>query len=651
MIKKILITFLTVFPLLGQSQDDQDEILMTIHNRNITLEEFERIYHKNNSNPSVEQQSVEEYLELFINFKLKVIEAEELGLDTTESFLREFNGYKKQLAKPYLSDKEEVQVLVEEAFKRAQYDIHTSHILIRCDEYASPDDTLKAYNKTIQIRDRLLAGEDFSTVARATSDDPSVKTNSGDVGWFTVFRMVYPFETGAYSTPVGEISMPVRSRFGYHLIKVLDKRPARGQVKVAHIMVLTPETMSDDEKEKTKNKIYQYYDSLKQGKDFAQIARKYSEDRGSASQGGELQWFGTGRMVSEFEEASFALVNPGEYSRPVQTAFGWHIIKLIEKKGVDNFDLLKPELENMVTRSDRSVFSRKALITKIKNQYDFQEFPENLNIFNTLVDTTFFDKKWDPGNTDRLDKILFEIGETEFTQTDFASYLERNQGGRKMDLRVLVNIKYNDFLDQAILQYEEDHLIYKFPEFKHLVQEYHDGILLFDLTDQMVWSKAVKDTAGLEAYYKDHKDNYMWDERLDATVYTCRDEKVANKAKEILTKKSKKKIIPEQLVELIIKEFSDSTCISFNNDTFEKGDHSLADQMDWNTSLSENMMKDDKVVFIVKNRIIKPSAKKLNEARGLVTADYQTYLEKQWIDELRRKYTIEIDRSLLSKIE
>ncbi|KPK83477.1 MAG: hypothetical protein AMS27_12695, partial [Bacteroides sp. SM23_62_1] len=515
----------------------------------------------------------------------------------------------------------------------------------------SPDDTLKAYNKTIQIRDRLLAGEDFSTVARATSDDPSVKTNSGDVGWFTVFRMVYPFETGAYSTPVGEISMPVRSRFGYHLIKVLDKRPARGQVKVAHIMVLTPETMSDDEKEKTKNKIYQYYDSLKQGKDFAQIARKYSEDRGSASQGGELQWFGTGRMVSEFEEASFALVNPGEYSRPVQTAFGWHIIKLIEKKGVDNFDLLKPELENMVTRSDRSVFSRKALITKIKNQYDFQEFPENLNIFNTLVDTTFFDKKWDPGNTDRLDKILFEIGETEFTQTDFASYLERNQGGRKMDLRVLVNIKYNDFLDQAILQYEEDHLIYKFPEFKHLVQEYHDGILLFDLTDQMVWSKAVKDTAGLEAYYKDHKDNYMWDERLDATVYTCRDEKVANKAKEILTKKSKKKIIPEQLVELIIKEFSDSTCISFNNDTFEKGDHSLADQMDWNTSLSENMMKDDKVVFIVKNRIIKPSAKKLNEARGLVTADYQTYLEKQWIDELRRKYTIEIDRSLLSKIE
>lgn len=651
MFKKLLITILVGLPLLVQSQENQDKVLMTIYNRKITLGEFERIYHKNNSNPSIEQQSVEEYLELFINFKLKVIEAEELGLDTTESFLREFNGYRKQLAKPYLSDKEEVEALVEEAFKRSQYDIHASHILIRCDEFASPDDTLKAYNKTIQIRERLLSGDDFGTVARATSDDPSVKTNSGDLGYFTVFRMVYPVETGAYNTAVGEISIPVHSRFGYHLIKVLDKRPARGQVRVAHIMVLTPETMNDEGKKAAKNKIDQYYDSLKQGADFTEIATKYSEDRGSASQGGELQWFGTGRMVPEFENTSFALQNPGDYSKPVQTAFGWHIIKLLEKKGVDNFDLLKPELENMVTRSDRSIYSRKALILKIKNQYDFQEYPENLHKFYTLVDTIFFEKQWHPDNRALLNKILFKIGDTEFTQADFASYLENNQGGRKMDIQVLVNNKYNNFLDQSVLQYEEDQLIYKYPDFKHLVQEYHDGILLFDLTDQMVWSKAVKDTAGLEAFYQDHKGNYMWDERLDATIYTCRDEKIANKAKEILTKKSKKKLSPEQLVESIIKEFADSSCISFVHGTYEKGDNNLVDQMDWNTNISDNMQKDDRVVFIVKNKIVKPAPRKLDEARGLVTADYQTYLEKLWIDELRNKYTIEIDRSLLSGIE
>jgi peptidyl-prolyl cis-trans isomerase SurA len=651
MVKKLLITLLIGLPLIVQSQENKDEILMTIHNRKITLGEFERIYHKNNSNPSIEQQSVEEYLELFINFKLKVIEAEELGLDTTESFLREFNGYKKQLAKPYLSDKEEVGALVQEAFERAQYDIHASHIMIRCDEFASPEDTLKAYEKAMQIRERLLSGDDFGTVARATSDDPSVKTNSGDLGYFTVFRMVYPFETGAYNTPEGEISMPARSRYGYHLIKIHDKRPARGQVRVAHIMVMTPESMNDEEKLTAEKKINQYYDSLKQGADFADLAMKYSEDRGSAARGGELQWFGTGRMVPEFENAAFALENTGDYSKPIKTSFGWHIIKLLEKKGVDNFEQIKPELESNVTRSDRSVFSRKALISKIKNQYDFREYLENLYDFYTMIDTTFFDKQWHPGDINHLDQTLFKIGDTEFTQADFASYLEQNQGGRKMDIQVLVNIKYNDFLDNTVLQYEEDQLIYKYPEFKHLVQEYHDGILLFDLTDQMVWSKAVKDSSGLEKFYQDHKSDYMWDERLDATIYTCRDEKTANRAKEILTKKSKKKISPEQLIESVIKEFADSSCISFDQGIYEKGDNEFVDQMDWNTSISDNINKNERVIFIVKNKTVKPTPRKLDEARGLVTADYQTYLEKQWIDELRNKYLIEINRSLLSKVE
>ena len=651
MTKNLLLAIVIILPFFVHSQEYKDEVLMTIHDRKITLGEFERIYKKNNSNPSIEQQSVEEYLELFINFKLKVIEAEERGLDTTQSFLREFNGYVKQLSKPYLSDKEEVEALVMEAFERAQYDIHVSHILIRCDEYASPEDTLKAYEKILQIRDRIFAGDDFSTVAKATSDDPSVKTNGGDLGYFTVFRMIYPFETAAYNTPVGQMSMPVRTRFGYHLIKVHDKRPARGQVRVAHIMVLTPETMTDEEKITAEKKINQYYDSLKQGADFADIAMKYSEDRGSASRGGELQWFGTGRMVPEFENAAFALNNIGEYSQPIKTSFGWHIIKLLEKKGVDNFEQIKPELENNVTRSDRSIFSRKALISKIKKQYDFEEYPGNLYDFYALVDTTFFEKQWDPVNILRLDKILFKIGKSEFTQADFASYLKQNQGGRKMDIQVLVNNKYNDFIEKSVLQYEEDQLVHKYPEFKNLVQEYHDGILLFDLTDQMVWSKAVKDTAGLEVFYEDHKHNYMWGERVDATIYTCRDGEVANMAKEMLTKKSRKKISSEQLVEAMIQEFSDSSCIGYDQGIFERGDNELVDQIDWNSSISENLKKDDKIVFIVRNKVLKPFPKKLDEARGLVTADYQTYLEKIWIDELRGKYTIEVNSSLLSKIE
>jgi peptidyl-prolyl cis-trans isomerase SurA len=652
MIKKSILFFALGIGMIAQSQNYEDEVLMTIHDRKVTLGEFERIYNKNNSNPSIEQQTVDEYLDLFINFKLKVIEAEERGMDTTAAFLREFNGYKKQLAKPYLSDKAEAEVLVQEAFKRAQNDIHASHILIRLDEFAAPEDTLKAYEKIMLIRNRIEAGEDFGTVARATSDDPSVKTNGGDLGWFTVFRLIYPFETAAYNTPPGRVSMPVRTRFGYHLIKVHEKRPARGEVKVAHIMILTPEGMSEENKLKAKEKIDKLYDSLQMGADFAEVARKHSEDRNSATNGGELQWFGTGRMVPEFETAAFALKNIGEYSKPIQTAFGWHIIKLLDRKGVDNFEQMKPDLENMVSKSDRNIYSRKAMIERIKKQNSFKEYPANLDVFYSLVDSSIFTREWMIPERGYHNEVLFTLGSRNYTRDDFASYLKENQGGRSMNIYVYVNNKYNEFIDKSVLEFEENQLPLKYPEFRHLVQEYHDGILLFDLTDKMVWSKAVKDSAGLEEFYENHKNNYMWEEeRLDATIYSCRDEKVAKKTRTLIVKKSKKKITPEELVESMIKIFNDSTCVEYRTGIFEKGEDTLIDRMDWKKELSNNMEDNGKIVFIVKNKIVKPQPKKLDEARGLVTADYQTYLEKLWIQELRDKYKVEVNYELLSKIK
>jgi peptidyl-prolyl cis-trans isomerase SurA len=652
MIKKLLFLSALCMGMPAQSQDIDDEVLMTINDRKITVGEFERIYNKNNSNPSIEKQTVDEYLELFINFKLKVIEAEERGMDTTAAFLREFNGYKKQLARPYLSDKAEQEVLVQEAFKRAQTDIHASHILIRLDETATPEDTLKAYEKIMKIRNRIESGEDFSTVAKATSEDPSVQANGGDIGWFTVFRMIYPFETVAYNTPPGRVSMPVRTRFGYHIIKVHEKRPAEGEVRVAHIMVMTPESMSDADKIRAKEKIDNLYDSLKSGKDFAGLAKKYSEDRGSASNGGELPWFGTGRMVPEFEDAAFAISKAGEYSAPVKTSFGWHIIKLLEKKGVDDFERMKPDLQSMVAKSDRIAVSRKAMIQKFKNQYGFREFPSNLKIFYTLLDSTIFTKEWTIPHFDQGDRVLFTIGSQDYTCNDFASYLKDTQGGRPMDFRVYVNTKYSDFIDKSVLEYEENQLPLLYPEFKYLVQEYHDGILLFDLTDRMVWSKAVKDTAGLEEFYERNRKNYMWEnDRLDATIYTCKNSTVADKARSLLKKKNKKTISPSRVVESVVKALNDSTCITYRTGIFEKDEDTLVSKMDWKADISQNMDENGKVVFIVKNRIVKPDVKKLDEARGLVTADYQAYLEKLWIQELRNKYKVEVNRELLAKIK
>jgi len=652
MIKKILFLTALSMGMLVQAQDNDNEVLMTIHNRKITIGEFERIYNKNNSNPSIEKQTVDQYLDLFINFKLKVIEAEELGMDTTAAFLREFNGYKKQLAKPYLNDKAEQEVLVGEAFKRAQNDIHACHILLRLDEYASPDDTLKAYKKMMSIRNRIESGENFSTVAKETSEDPSVQENGGDIGWFTVFRMIYPFETAAYNTPPGRISLPVRTRFGYHLIKVLEKRPAQGEVRVAHIMVITPESMSEADKIKAKEKIDNLYDSLNRGKDFTELAKKYSEDRGSATNGGELPWFGPGRMVPEFENAAFKITKVGEYSAPIKTSFGWHIIKLLEKKGVDNFEMMKPDLENMVAKSDRQTSSRKAMIKKYKDQYGFKEFPENVKVFYPLIDSTIFAKGWKMPNLDNGDKVLFTLGSRNYTCNDFASYLKDTQGGRPMDFRVYVNTKYGDFIDKSVVDYAENQLPLLYPDFRYLVQEYHDGILLFDLTDKMVWSKAVKDTSGLEEFYEKNKKNYMWEsDRLDATVYTCANSTVADKARSLLIKKNKKIVSPSQILESVVKAFNDSTCISFRTGIFEKGEDSLVDKMNWKADISENMDDNGKVVFIVKNRIVKPDIKKLDEARGLVTADYQAYLEKLWIQELRNKYKVEVNRELLSKVK
>lgn len=650
-LQPFILAFLFITPMLV-AQDIDDEILMTIHDRKITVGEFERIYKKNNSNTALEQQSVDEYLDLFINFKLKVIEAEEMGLDTTQAFRREFNGYVKQLAKPYLSDEEEVEVLVKEAFERAQKEVHARHIMIRLNEYAPPEDTALAYTKAMEIRDRILAGEDFSTVAKAYSDDPSAKNNGGDLGWFTVFRMVYPFESACYNTPAGGISLPARTRFGYHLINIVDTRPARGEVQVAHIMVMTPESMTEEEKAASKEKIFRLYDSLRMGYDFAGLARKYSEDRGSAGRGGELPWFGTGRMVKEFEDACFALEEVGDYSEPVRTSFGWHIIKLLDRKTYDDFETVKADLQNNVNKSDRNAFSRRAMIERIKKKHGFTENKGNLAEFYSVVDTSIFERKWDVSRAAHLDGTLFTIADREVSQQAFAEYLDAHQGTMKMDPEVFVNIEYNKFVEEQVLQYEEDQLPEKYPEFRHLVQEYHDGILLFDLTDRMVWSKAVEDTVGLEAFYKENKENYKWEKRMDATLYTCKNEEVAEFARGLIVHARRKVPGPEEILSKTIAEFNDSTCMELEHRKLEMGDHPLADQMNWSQDeISGIQTQDGKAIFLVNNKILKPTAKELNECRGLVTADYQNHLEKEWIETLRAKYPIKVNEELLSEID
>ncbi len=640
----IILFFLIHQFIFAQSNND---ILLTINNHKITKAEFERIYKKNNNKKTdtIDKKSLDEYLDLFINFKLKVFEAEKAGLDTAQSFKTELNGYRRQLAKPYLSDKNVEKSLIKEAYDRTKTDVRVAHILIKLNHDALPKDTLIAYNKAIKIRNKLIKGDDFGKVALAYSDDPSVKINGGDLGYFTAFQTVYPFESAAYNTPIGKISMPVRTRFGYHILKIIDKKPDLGRVKVAHIMIAVPRGASQEVKTNAKKKIFAIRDSLKAGVDFGKLAKEYSDDKSSAKKNGELPYFGTGKMVPEFEKAAFSLKNIGDISEPVQTGFGWHIIKLIDKKQNGSFDELKPMLKNKISRDSRAYKSRDAVINKIKKDYNYKFNRKRLTDFYNVVDKSIFDAHWDINKAKKLNKTLFTLGDTAFNQKDFAKFITKFQIQRvPISIPGYVNDMYNRFLNKKVFEYGANHLEEKYPDFKYLMREYHDGILLFKLTDQLVWTKAVQDTAGLDEFYQEHKNNYMWGERYRGSIYYCANHKIKKKIQKYL--ESKKAIKNKMLLEKFNKKNKDN--LKIVNGTFSKGDNDIVDHYIWNTG----SYKDNGKEFIVLHgEKIKSVPKTLIEAKGLITADYQNYLEKQWVKKLRKKYKITVNKDVLYSIK
>lgn len=636
-------------PALQAQKNNNDPVLLTVGNSEVTKSEFESVYRKNNKN----DESLDKYLELYINFKLKVKEAEELGMDTVASFREELKGYRKQLAQPYLTDKDLNEKLLREAYDRTKQDVRASHILVKVGENALPKDTLEAYNKVMKIRQRILKGEDFNKVARekGISDDPSAKDNGGDLGYFTALQMVYPFETAAYNTPVGEVSTPVRTRYGYHIIKVHDKRAAQGEVQVAHIMVKTSAEMSAADSVNAKNKIEELYAKLQKGEDFAELAKTYSDDKPSAKKGGELPWFGTNRMPIEFEQASFALAKNGEISKPVKTKYGWHLIKRLDKKEVPSFDQMKNELKQKVSKDSRTQQGRQSLIARLKKEYTFTEtrkkaaFPA-LEAYYGIIDSSFFDGKWTDAKASKLNATMFTLAGKAYTQAEFTQFLLKNQSRRaKSDVREVVNTMYNNWVDETIIAYEESKLEQKYPEFKALMQEYRDGILLFELTDKKVWSKAVKDTAGLKAFYEKNKENYKWDERADVTIYTAANEEIAKNVRKMLKKGKNEK----EIMEAVNK--SSQLNLQTESRLFNKGENAIVDA-NWNPGTSaDKKLENGKISFVVVHKLLKPEPKTLAEAKGLVTADYQAHLEKEWLEELRKKYAVKVNREVLATIK
>jgi peptidyl-prolyl cis-trans isomerase SurA len=311
--------------------------------------------------------------------------------------------------------------LIEEAWERKQKDVKASHILIKVDQHGSPEDTLEAYNKIAEIREKAVSGDaDFIELAKKYSDDESVKRNDGHLGWFTVFGMVYPFETVAYETPVGEVSDIVRTRFGYHIIKVEDKRPAKGRIRVAHIMVLKPQDATEKEKEKAVAKVEEIKQKLDTGEAFETLAETYSEDRRSARSGGLLPWFGVGgKMIPEFEEAAFQLTEINEIAGPIKTSYGYHFIKLIDKEPVGDLEEEKSKIASRISNSARATRSKNVLVEKLKKEYDLKLYPDKAEEVHSYVTDSIFHGKWDASEAKKLDGKLFSFADTVLTQKDY----------------------------------------------------------------------------------------------------------------------------------------------------------------------------------------------------------------------------------------
>jgi peptidyl-prolyl cis-trans isomerase SurA len=662
--KQMRLRFFTVALFVGMilpafAQVKQDDVLMTIGGKKITAGEFLSIYHKNNpKGDNLDKKSLEEYLNLYINFKLKVREAEDLGLDTVTAFKTELNGYREQLAKPYFTDEATIDRLVKEAYDREHWDLRASHVFLRLKPDASPADTLAAYQKIMQLRDRITKGESFEKIALESSDDPSardrdanqqhpfIKGNHGDLGYFTVFDMVYPFETGAFSTTEGKFTMPVRTEYGYHLIKVTEKHPALGKVTVAHIFVLIPKSANGPDSAKAKRQVDSVWLKLQAGAKWDDIVKAYSDDRGSAQKGGVLPKFGVNRMVPEFIEAIYKLNKEGDYSEPIMTPYGWHIIKLVERKAPGTFDEEKNDLKQKVTKDGRSQLAKEAVYQRIRNEYGFQEFPDAKKEFYKVVTDSIFFGKWKADQAKDMVKPLFKIGNMTFKQQFFTDYLVAGQ--KKQDIQNIafyVDQMYTNYVNESLIKWENAHLETKYPEFRNLLGEYRDGILLFDLTDQKVWSKAVKDTVGLKDFYERNKNNYMWEDRLVGTVYTLKD---AGKVQRV------KNFIKSGLSdEAILKEMNTDSVkvLTIESGKFQHKENKYADQVLWTPGISKDITDNNLTVFINVKEILKPEAKTLNEARGLITADYQNYLEKIWVDYLRQKYPVSVNKEILANIK
>ena len=647
-LRQLLFGFLVVASSVTKAQESPKKVLFTIDETPYYTDEFKRVYNKNIDLVKDEsQKDLNQYLNLYVGYKLKINKAHQLGLQDNPKYVTELNSYRTQLAKNYLTDIKVTNELVREAYDRSLKEINGAHILFLVDENASPADTLKAYNKAISVRKKALAGEDFGTLAMQYSEDPSAKENKGELGYFSVFRMVYPFESGAYNTPVGKVSEPIRSRFGYHLIKVNSVRDNRGEVAVSHIMLMKSEDKELNKKNEAR--IQELYQKLQQGENFEQLAKQFSEDKSTAPGGGRMTPFSSGQLSSEeFENVAFGLTKEMPLSKPFETNFGWHIAKLNEKLAVKSYDEMAEELKSKVSRDERSRLIQNSLTDKLRKKYTISTNKKTYAAVEKSFANSFYEGLWTAQSVKTpLNENLLSINSEKTSGRDFLTFIQENQ---KTALEIkplsnMVSVMYEQFTDQELNKYYNANLEKECPEFANVMNEYRDGLLLFDLMEKEIWEKSKTDSLGLQAFYDKNKQKYQWNKRYDVLVVSSTKADYIKKAQKMLKKGKSAAEIKEALntgkeVAVIEKEglFEEGSTLLPKNIHDKKGLTGITQEGDY--------------YFISKVKDIIPAGQKsFQECEGKVINDYQQYLEENWVSDLKKEFTIKVNSEVFEKVK
>ncbi len=625
------------------------QTLFTYGSNPVTKEEFLRNYQKNalNKQPDFSEPALREYVDLYSLFRMKVKEAELRHLDTIPGIQRELDNYRKQLAKNYLTDEKVTNRLYREAYDRMKEERRVAHIMLVAPPNMSPADTLRLYNRIDSIYNAVTKKKaDFTALAARYSDDQGSKEKGGDIGFMTALQTLYPFETAVYTTDPGKVSAPFRTQLGYHIVKILDKRPSRGEVQVAQILVSTPKSKGGEGVISAKKRVDSLQKELNKGADFAQLVTKYSDDNYTVNEGGIMPPFGVGKTVSAFEDAAFALKKPGDISAPVQTEFGYHIIKLIQKTPLQSYDSMLSDIKRKVENDSRSQMARELYFQKVKESNGFKEHPAHLEEvtkrLSTIPDTGATANMFRATDFNDLNKTLFTMAGNNYIQRDFIAFSENLTRGRLMGPKqAVVNDLYKLYVDRIVNDFQESKLEQENEDFRNLMREYRDGIMLFELMDQNVWGKAGRDSAGLATFFDAHKSKYQWEPGFTGVVYRFKNEEALGKGlKQLSAKKpqSDEKLMAElnktdEQMSVQQGRFEFSRMSAIQKDKLVKG------------KLSEPVKNEDGSYIVVKANQIHntPTPKSLEDARGYAVAEYQDYLEKKWNEELRKKYPLKVE--------